>query len=85
MNELKKKWYLDFDYSKNGVYWTRLLLFTITMIIGIIIVSLITNTTLINAVDCLFIIGIFIWICGKIGEFLDKHGYKIPPIGPMRK
>lgn len=85
MSELKKKWYLDFDYSKNSIYWTRVLSLIIMLMIGTVIISLITGQKIIDGIIAMFIIFIFIFTCVTIGNWLEKHGYKLAPIGPMRK
>ena len=38
MHEFKKKWFLDFDYAKYSIYWTRILSFIIiiTVIMGLL-------------------------------------------------
>lgn len=85
MNELKKKWYLDFDYSKNGIYWTRVLSLIIMLMIVTVIASLATGQKIIDGIIAMFMVFIFIFMCGTIGNWLEEHGYKLTSIGPMRK
>lgn len=85
MNKLKKKWYLDFDYSKNGIYWTRVLSLIIMLMMGTVIISLMTGQKIIDGIIAMFVIFTFIFTCATIGNWLEKNGYKLTPIGPMRK
>jgi hypothetical protein len=55
------------------------------LMIWTVIISLMTGEKIIDVIVAMIIMFIFIFTCGIIGSWIEKHGYKLTPIGPMRK